>query len=112
MPNLQRHFFQLMSREITEDQQLITLLSKNSADERVAALMLSISSRNARRKLSSTQFRLPMSRVDIGNYLGLTVETVSRVFSRMQKMDILQVDNKEIEILDLQGLRQMANLGG
>jgi CRP/FNR family transcriptional regulator len=111
MPNLQRHFFQLMSREITEDQQLITLLSKNSADERVAALMLSISSRNARRKLSSTQFRLPMSRVDIGNYLGLTVETVSRVFSRMQKMDILQVDNKEIEILDLQGLKDMANLG-
>jgi CRP/FNR family transcriptional regulator len=111
MPNLQRHFFQLMSREITEDQQLITLLSKNSADERVGALMLSISTRNARRKLSSTQFRLPMSRVDIGNYLGLTVETVSRVFSRMQKMDILQVDNKEIEILDLEGLRTMANLG-
>ena len=112
MPNLQRHFFQLMSREITEDQQLITLLSKNSADERVAALMLSISSRNVRRKLSATQVRLPMSRVDIGNYLGLTVETVSRVFSRMQKMDILQVDNKEIEILDIQGLKNMANLGG
>jgi len=110
MPNLQRHFFQLMSHEITEDQQLITLLSKNSADERVAALMLSISGRNARRKLSATQFRLPMSRVDIGNYLGLTVETVSRVFSRMQKMDILRVDNKEIEILDSQGLKNMANL--
>src|SRR5210317_1842435 len=111
MPNLQRHFFQLMSREITEDQQLITLLSKNSADERVAALMLSISNRNARRKLSATQFRLPMSRVDIGNYLGLTVETVSRVFSRMQKMDILRVDNKEIEILDPAGVRSMANIG-
>jgi CRP/FNR family transcriptional regulator len=110
MPNLQRHFFQLMSHEITEDQQLITLLSKNSADERVASLMLSISTRNARRKLSSTQFRLPMSRVDIGNYLGLTVETVSRVFSRMQKMDILLVDNKEIEILDINNLRKMANL--
>jgi CRP/FNR family transcriptional regulator len=110
MPTLQRHFFQLMSREITEDQQLITLLSKNSADERVASLMLSISARNSRRKLSGTQFRLPMSRVDIGNYLGLTVETVSRVFSRMQKMDILQVDNKEIEILDLEGLRGMANI--
>jgi CRP/FNR family transcriptional regulator len=112
MPNLQRHFFQLMSREITEDQQLITLLSKNSADERVAALMLSISKRNARRKLSATHFRLPMSRVDIGNYLGLTVETVSRVFSRMQKMDIMRVDNKEIAILDIKGLQQMANLGG
>jgi CRP/FNR family transcriptional regulator len=51
-----------------------------------------------------------MSRVDIGNYLGLTVETVSRVFSRMQKMDMLKVDNKEIEILDLDSLRRMANL--
>ncbi|QFU76537.1 fumarate/nitrate reduction transcriptional regulator Fnr [Halioglobus maricola] len=110
MPNLQRHFFQLMSHEITEDQQLITLLSKNSADERVASLMLSISERNARRKLSATNFRLPMSRVDIGNYLGLTVETVSRVFSRMQKMEILRVDNKEIEILDARGLRNVANL--
>ena len=111
MPNLQRHFFQLMSREITEDQQLITLLSKNSADERVASLMLSISTRNSKRKLSATQFRLPMSRVDIGNYLGLTVETVSRVFSRMQKMEILLVDNKEIQILDVDGLKKMANLG-
>lgn len=110
MPTLQRHFFQLMSREITEDQQLITLLSKNSADERVASLMLSISARNARRKLSASQFRLPMSRVDIGNYLGLTVETVSRVFSRMQKMEILRVDNKEIRILDPTGLRTMANM--
>jgi CRP/FNR family transcriptional regulator len=112
MPNLQHHFFQLMSREITEDQILITLLSKNSADERVAALLISISSRNARRKLSATHFRLPMSRVDIGNYLGLTVETVSRVFSRMQKSDILRVDNKEIEILDMQGVRNMANVAG
>ena len=111
MPSLQRHFFQLMSREITEDQQLITLLSKNSADERVASLLLSISTRNARRKLSATQFRLPMSRVDIGNYLGLTVETVSRVFSRMQKLGLLRVDNKEIEILDTVGLQEMANLG-
>jgi CRP/FNR family transcriptional regulator len=110
MPSLQQHFFQLMSKEITDDQILITLLSKNSADERVAALLLSISSRNAQRKLSATHFRLPMSRVDIGNYMGLTVETVSRVFSRMQKMEIIRVDNKEIELLDLQGLRNMANI--
>lgn len=108
MPTLQRHFFQLMSREITEDQQLITLLSKNSAEERVAALMLSISTRNARRKLSATHFRLPMSRVDIGNYLGLTVETVSRVLGRMQKLDLVDVNNKEIEILDIDGLRDIA----
>ncbi|WIO75644.1 fumarate/nitrate reduction transcriptional regulator Fnr [Porticoccaceae bacterium LTM1] len=109
IPSLQRHFFQLMSREITNDQQLITLLSKNSAEERVATLILSISSRNARRKLSGTQLRLPMSRADIGNYLGLTVETVSRVFSRFQKQGILDVDKKEITILDLDGLRALAN---
>ena len=108
MPQLQRHFFQLMSREITEDQQLITLLSKSSADERLAALILSVSERNARRKLSARQFRLSMSRVDIGNYLGLTVETVSRVFSRMQKMAMLRVDNKEIEILDPEALTRLA----
>ncbi|BFM15207.1 transcriptional regulator Anr [Maricurvus nonylphenolicus] len=109
IPSLQRHFFQLMSKEITEDQQLITLLSKNSAEERVASLLLSISTRNANRQLSALEFRLPMSRADIGNYLGLTIETVSRVFSRFQKQDILSVDKKEISILDIDALRTAAN---
>lgn len=109
IPSLQRHFFSLMSREITNDQQLITMLSKNSAEERIATLLTSISARNARRKLSGTRFRLPMSRADIGNYLGLTVETVSRVFSRFQKLDLLVVDKKEIEITDFERLKSMAN---
>ena len=51
-----------------------------------------------------------MSRADIGNYLGLTVETVSRVLSRMQKTNILRVNNKEIEIIAIDGVRKMANL--
>jgi CRP/FNR family transcriptional regulator len=109
LPSLQRHFFSLMSREITNDQQLITLLSKNSAEERVATLLVSISARNARRNLSGTRFRLPMSRADIGNYLGLTVETVSRVFSRFQSQGLLEVDKKEISILNLDNLKKMAN---
>jgi CRP/FNR family transcriptional regulator len=109
IPSLQRHFFQLMSKEITNDQQLITLLSKNSAEERVDTLLLSISNRNLRRQLSGTRFRLPMSRADIGNYLGLTVETVSRVFGRFQKQDMLKVDKKEIEVLDFDKLRALAN---
>ena len=107
--SLQRHFFQLMSMEITEDQQLLTLLSKNTADQRVATLLLSISERNKRRKLSPTKFRLPMSRTDIGNYLGLTVETVSRVLSRLQKNGVLAVDNKEISILDTAALAAAAD---
>jgi CRP/FNR family transcriptional regulator len=85
------------------------MLSKNSAEQRIAALLLSISARNVRRRLSATSFRLPMSRTDIGNYLGLTVETVSRVFSRFQKQELLAVDNKEIRILNTDLLRDTAN---
>lgn len=110
LPSLQRHFFRVMSREITNDQQLISLLSKNSADERIATLLLSISVRNARRDLSGTRFRLPMSRADIGNYLGLTVETVSRVFSRFQRQRLLNVDKREIELLDVPNLQVLANI--
>lgn len=110
LPNLQRHFFQLMSREIINDQRLIALIGKNSAEERLATLLLSISTRNAQRSLSEVRFRLPMSRADIGNYLGLTVETVSRIFGRFQKQHLLKVDKKEIEILDLDGLQELANI--
>lgn len=106
---LQRHFLHLMGQEINNEQHLIGLLAKSSAEERLATLLLSISNRNARRKLSGTRIRLPMSRADIASYLGLTVETISRVFSRFQKQGVLAVDKKEIEIVDMDGLRAMAN---
>ena len=109
IPTLQRHFFQLMSREITQDQQVITLLSKGSAEARIATLLLSISSRNGRRNLSTNDFILPMSRTDIGNFLGLTIETVSRIFTRLQKSNLLAVDKKEITIIDMEALRNIAN---
>ena len=109
IPSLQRHFMQLMSKEITSDQRLITLLSKNSAEQRIAALLLSLSDRLHRQRLSATQFRLPMSRADMGNYLGLTVETVSRVFSRFQTTGLIEADKKELQILNLKALRDLAN---
>jgi CRP/FNR family transcriptional regulator, anaerobic regulatory protein len=109
IPTLQRHFFQLMSREITQDQQVITLLSKGSAEARIATLLLSISSRNGRRNLSINDFILPMSRTDIGNFLGLTIETVSRIFTRLQKNNLITVDKKEITIIDMEVLRNIAN---
>ena len=108
LPSLQRHFFQLMSQEIAEDQQLLTLLSKNTADQRVATLLLSISARNKRRKLSAANFRLPMSRTDIGNYLGLTVETISRLLGRFQKSGLISVKGKYITVLDHVALGVMA----
>lgn len=112
IPSLQRHFFQLMSREIQSDQQLMLLLTKKPADERLASFLLNLSSRYARRGLSADRFRLPMSRNDIGNYLGLAVETVSRIFTRLQQLDVLAVEGKEIAIRHRQALVDMANAGG
>lgn len=109
LPTLRRRFFQLMSEKITTDQQLITLLGKTTAEQRVTALLLSISARNARQKLSATNFNLPMSRIDIGNYFGLTVETVSRVFGRLQKLGLIAVNHKEVEILQPKEFQDVAN---
>ena len=108
IPSLQRHLFQLLSKTIGDDQQLILLLSKKTAEERIASLLLSLSSRMRRRRLSGREFRLPMSRGDIGNYLGLVVETVSRVFTRLQKQGVLAVDGKEVVILEPDKLAAIA----
>ena len=104
IPTLQRHFFKLMSKEIQADQQLLLLLSKKPADERIASLLLNFGARHKQRGLSATEFRLSMSRNDIGNYLGLAVETVSRVFTRFQSENLIQAEGKEIKILDWEEL--------
>ncbi len=110
IPSLQGRFFRLMGQEIVKDQQMLTLVSSNAAEERVASLLLSISKRNHRRKLSATHFRLPMTRAEIGSYLGVTLETVSRIFSRLQKQNVVKVDNKEIELVDIQALKRIAKV--
>jgi CRP/FNR family transcriptional regulator, anaerobic regulatory protein len=104
IPTLQHHFFSLMSREIQADRELHMLLSKKSADDRIASLLLSLAARQQRRGLSSQRIRLPMSRYDIANYLGLAVETVSRIFTRFQQQGMLAVEGREIEILDREAL--------
>lgn len=111
IPSLQRHFFQLLSSEIAQDRRMIAMLGKHSAEQRIAALLLSISARNARRKLSGTAFRLPMSRSDIGNYLGLTIETVSRIFSRLQKLGLIAAEQREIELLQPEQIRALVHGG-
>jgi CRP/FNR family transcriptional regulator, anaerobic regulatory protein len=98
IPTLQRHFSQLMSRHIESNHQMLLTLSKKNAEGRVATLLLSLSHRYSRRKLSPNAMRLPMSRMDIGNFLGLTIETVSRTFSRLQKEGIIDVDGREVVI--------------
>lgn len=110
IPSLQRHFISLMSREMSQDQQLITLLGTKSADERVAALLVNIARRQVRQGLSETRYRLPMSRAEIGSYLGLTIETVSRVFSRLQQKGLIEANRKEVEIKDIDLLCETANI--
>ena len=110
--NLQAHMYKTLSKEINPDQQFHRLLSKKTAEERISTFLQNLSERYQRRKLSPTSFRLPMSRTDIGNYLGLAVETVSRVFTRLQQNGILKVDGKELQILDLGKLCDIAHSEG
>ncbi|MBD3657820.1 MULTISPECIES: fumarate/nitrate reduction transcriptional regulator Fnr [Marinobacter] len=105
IPELQHHFFHLMSQEIQNSHQLAMLLSKNTAEERIAALLLSLSSRFGRRRMSPTQFSLPMARNDIANFLGLAVETVSRVFTRFQNQGLIRARGREVELLDIEALQ-------
>ncbi len=107
LPSLQHHFFAIMGNEIVKDQQIHTLLSSYTAEERVASFLLSLSARYSRVSLSPDKFLLHMTRGDIGEYLGLTLETVSRIFSSLQKRAILAVKAKEVEILDMEKLRAL-----
>jgi len=105
LPNLQHHFFAIMGNEIAKDQQIHTLLSSYTAEERTASFLLGLSSRYSRVSLSPTRFLLPMTRSDIGEYLGLTVETVSRIFTALQRKGLIDVNNREVELLDIKALR-------
>lgn len=108
LPQLRRQLMRIMSREIRDDQQMMLLLSKKTADERIATFLINLSARFRARGYSANQFRLAMSRNEIGNYLGLAVETVSRVFTRFQQSGLLKAEGKEIIILDLNNLLALA----
>ena len=108
VPELRRQLMRIMSREIRDDQQMMMLLSKKTADERIATFLVNLSARFSARGYSATQFRLAMSRNEIGNYLGLAVETVSRVFTRFQQNELIEANGKEIKILNSKELCQLA----
>jgi CRP/FNR family transcriptional regulator len=109
IPELQHHFFQLMGRQIESDHQMMQTLSKKNAEGRIATLLLSLSRRYGRRNLSPNAMRLPMSRMDIGNFLGLTIETVSRTFSRLHKDGVIEVDGREVIIKDHPRLNELCH---
>jgi CRP/FNR family transcriptional regulator len=102
--NLQLVVTRLMSREIVREHSLMMLLGSMNAEERLAAFLLNLSQRLKARGYSANEFHLRMSRAEIGSYLGMKLETVSRTFSAFQKQRLLQVDKRHIRITDLAGL--------
>lgn len=105
MPGLQQELFRLLSADIGK----ASLLAGDfPADERMAAFLVSLSHRYAARGFSATRFRLAMTRTDIGNYLRLAPETVSRVLRRLQDDRVVQLDRRDVVILDPDALLELA----
>ncbi|MCB1734000.1 MAG: fumarate/nitrate reduction transcriptional regulator Fnr [Gammaproteobacteria bacterium] len=107
IPSLQHQMFRLLSEEISHEAEMMALLGRSTAEERVASFLISLSERFKRRGFSATDFFLSMSRQEIGSYLGLALETVSRLFTRFQDEGILKVERKHVQILDLERLNGM-----
>jgi CRP/FNR family transcriptional regulator len=109
LSDLQRHFHKIMSREIVRDHGVMLLLGSMRAEERLAAFLLNLTQRLRTRGFSSSSLILRMTREEIGSYLGLKLETVSRAFSRFQEEGILSVKQRHIEVLDADALQKLVN---
>ncbi|MBI4741125.1 MAG: fumarate/nitrate reduction transcriptional regulator Fnr [Betaproteobacteria bacterium] len=105
--SLQHHFHKVMSREIVRDHGVMLLLGTMRAEERLATFLLNLSQRFTARGFSPAEFNLRMTREEIGSYLGLKLETVSRAFSRFQEDGLAAVQQKHIRILDTPGLKML-----
>ena len=104
---LQHQFHKIMSREIVRDHGVMMLLGSMRAEERLAAFLLNMSQRFNARGFSSQEFNLRMTREEIGSYLGLKLETVSRAFSRFQEDGLISVQQKHVLLLDPAGLKKL-----
>ena len=111
IPSIQTHFFRLMSREIVRDQGVMLLLGNMRAEERIAAFLLNLSQRLHHRGFAANDFILRMSREEIGSYLGLKLETVSRTLSRFHQEGLILVEHKHIRLLKPELLSQMVSGG-
>lgn len=106
-PALQRHVHRMLSREIVRDQNVMMLLGSMRAEERLAAFLLNLAQRLHARGFSSNELVLRMTREEIGSYLGLKLETVSRTFSKFQEDGLLQVKQRHIRITNSDRLKAL-----
>ena len=107
VPALQRHLHSVLAREIVRDHGVMMLLGSMRSEERLATFLINLSKRLVRRGYSASDFHLRMTRDEIGSYLGLKLETVSRLFSSFQKDGLIEVQQKHVRILDIDGLERV-----
>jgi CRP/FNR family transcriptional regulator len=108
IPGLQHQLLRVISREVVNDQRHLVMIGRKVALERLAIFLYSLSQRLERVRRDPHLFVLPMSRRDLANYLGLVIETVSRLFSRLAELGVIEVERKTIRILDPAKLRELA----
>lgn len=104
---LQQFVYRLLSRQLAREHMQMWLLGSLGAESRVAAFLLILGERYARLGYSDTRFNLRMTRLDLGSFLGLTQETVSRALSGFSDANVIRVHNKELQILDAERLHQI-----
>ncbi len=109
LPTLQRHMHKVMSREIVRENNILMLLGNMRAEERLAAFLLNLVQRLDARGFSKSEFVLRMTREEIGSYLGLKLETVSRTFSKFSKEDIIEVKQRYVRIIKPEALKKIYN---
>ena len=108
MPGLQQQLLSLISDEITKDHTMLLLLARSNAEQKLATFFINLSNRFKARGYSADEFDLTMSRYDIGNYLGLADETVSRLISKFRDRKYIDADRKKIKIINHVSLCKIA----
>jgi CRP/FNR family transcriptional regulator len=106
LPDLQHQLLRILSGDISRDQGLMLLLGGMDAEQRICAFLLSLSRRYQKLGYAAARFSLRMTREEIGSYLGLTLETVSRLFSRLQRDGLITAHQREVELKDIPALRE------
>ena len=111
LPELQRQLYRVMSDEFAREQEHMVMMGRRQAPSRLAIFLRSLSDRRKRLGLDPMELNLSMSRQDIANYLGLVIETISRLMGRFQSLGILEVERRSVRILDMQALHALAEGG-
>jgi len=109
VPGLQNQMLRLMSRELTHENELLLMIGTKNAEERMATFLITLSSRFHQLGYSAKEIKLSMSRQEIANYLGLTIETVSRIMSRFQREQLISVNRKQVNIKNPDVLKHISS---